>query len=549
MSAAPPPISFETRPGRYRHWRVEAEGPVASLTLAVDESGGLRPGYPLKLNSYDLGVDIELADAVERFRFEHPQVRCVVFRSALDRVFCSGANIFMLAGSSHGFKVNFCKFTNETRLGIEDASRHSGQRYLAALSGACAGGGYELALAADEILLIDDGASAISLPEAPLLGVLPGTGGLTRLVDKRRVRRDRADVFSTLAEGIRGRRALEWGLVDGLAPRSRFEEGVRERAAALAASAPGPPPEATGVALDDLEPEESADGVRYRHVELTFDRPARTATLLVHAPEDPFPQDADALSAVGASLWHLRMARELDDALCRLRFNEPQLGVVLLRVAGDPEAVAEADRRLFRLGKTWLARETRLRLARTLRRLDQTARSFFALAEAGERFTGTLAELLLAADRSYLCDDLDRPAGVALTEMNRGACPMGNGLSRLESRFLGDSERAAAFGPGVAFEAAEAEARGLATFAPDDLDWEDEIRVAVEERARFSPDAMTGMEASLRFAGPETLETKIFGRLSAWQNWIFQRPNAMGDRGALTTYGRPERHAFDWERT
>ena len=546
MSSPHPPIRFESHPSRYRHWSLETEGNIGWLTLRVDEAGGIRPGYSLKLNSYDLGVDIELADAVERLRFEHPEVGAVVIRSGLDRVFSSGANIFMLAGSSHGFKVNFCKFTNETRLAIENASGGSGQKYLAALSGITAGGGYELALACDEILLADDGSSAVSLPEVPLLGVLPGTGGLTRILDKRGVRRDRADVFSTLAEGIRGRRALEWGLVDGLAPRSRFDERVRERAAALAASSYGR--RKRGVVLDPLEPEEGPDSVRYRHVDLRLDRSERTATVTVRAPEDPFPEDREALAAAGASLWHLRMARELDDALCRLRFNEPELGVVLLRTAGDPDAVKEADRRLERFGGIWLAFQSRSRVGRTLRRLDQTARSFFAVAEPGERFTGTLAELLLAADRSYLCDDPDRPAGVELTELNYGAYPMANDLSRLATRFYGNPDDAKGLGLRP-FTAAEAEKLGLATFAPDDLDWEDELRLAIEERAGFSPDALTGMEASLRFAGPETMETRIFGRLSAWQNWIFQRPNAMGERGALTMYGKPERPAFDWERT
>ena len=546
MSSPHPPIRFESHPSRYRHWSLETEGNIGWLTLRVDEAGGIRPGYSLKLNSYDLGVDIELADAVERLRFEHPAVGVVVIRSGLDRVFSSGANIFMLAGSSHGFKVNFCKFTNETRLAIENASGGSGQKYLAALSGITAGGGYELALACDEILLADDGSSAVSLPEVPLLGVLPGTGGLTRILDKRGVRRDRADVFSTLAEGIRGRRALEWGLVDGLAPRSRFDERVRERAAALI---PSWGRAKRGVVLEPLEPEEGHDSIRYRHLELRLDRSARTATLTVCAPEDPFPADRAALRAAGSSLWHLRMARELDDALCRLRFNAPEIGVILLRVAGDPDAVREADKRLAGFGAGWLAGETRLRVGRALRRLDQTARSFFAVGEPGERFVGTLAELAFAADRSYLCDDPDRPAGIEVTALNLGAYPMGNGLSRLETRFYGKSDWVEGLRWHGPVSAGEAEKLGLATFAPDDLDWEDELRVAIEERAGFSPDALTGMEASLRFAGPETMETRIFGRLSAWQNWIFQRPNAMGERGALTMYGRPERAAFDWERT
>ena len=546
MSPSLQPIRFESHPSRYRHWSLETEGNIGWLTLQVDEAGGIRPGYSLKLNSYDLGVDIELADAVERLRFEHPEVGAVVIRSGLDRVFSSGANIFMLAGSSHGFKVNFCKFTNETRLAIENASGGSGQKYLAALSGITAGGGYELALACDEILLADDGSSAVSLPEVPLLGVLPGTGGLTRILDKRGVRRDRADVFSTLAEGIRGRRALEWGLVDGLAPRSRFDERVRERAAALI---PSRGRAKRGVVLEPLEPEEGHDSIRYRHLELRLDRSARTATLTVCAPEDPFPADRAALRAAGSSLWHLRMARELDDALCRLRFNAPEIGVILLRVAGDPDAVREADKRLAGFGAVWLAGETRLRVGRALRRLDQTARSFFAVGEPGERFVGTLAELAFAADRSYLCDDPDRPAGIEVTALNLGAYPMGNGLSRLETRFYGKSDWVEGLRWHGPLSAAEAEKLGLATFAPDDLDWEDELRVAIEERAGFSPDALTGMEASLRFAGPETMETRIFGRLSAWQNWIFQRPNAMGERGALTMYGKPERPAFDWERT
>ena len=546
MSSPHPPIRFESHPSRYRHWSLETDGEIGTLTLQVDEAGGIRPGYSLKLNSYDLGVDIELADAVERLRFEHPEVGAVVIRSGLDRVFSSGANIFMLAGSSHGFKVNFCKFTNETRLAIENASGGSGQKYLAALSGITAGGGYELALACDEILLADDGSSAVSLPEVPLLGVLPGTGGLTRILDKRGVRRDRADVFSTLAEGIRGRRALEWGLVDGLAPRSRFDERVRERAAALI---PSWGRAKRGVVLEPLEPEEGHDSIRYRHLELRLDRSARTATLTVCAPEDPFPADRAALRAAGSSLWHLRMARELDDALCRLRFNAPEIGVILLRVAGDPDAVREADKRLAGFGAVWLAGETRLRVGRALRRLDQTARSFFAVGEPGERFVGTLAELAFAADRSYLCDDPDRPAGIEVTALNLGAYPMGNGLSRLETRFYGKSDWVEGLRWHGPVSAGEAEKLGLATFAPDDLDWEDELRVAIEERAGFSPDALTGMEASLRFAGPETMETRIFGRLSAWQNWIFQRPNAMGERGALTMYGKPERPAFDWERT
>ncbi len=542
-----PPIRFETEPPRYRHWKLEIKGSVAELGLEVDEDGGIRPGYRLKLNSYDLGVDIELADAVERLRFEHPEVRAIVLASRLPRVFSSGANIFMLAGSPHGFKVNFCKFTNETRLAMEDASRKSGQRYLAALSGITAGGGYELALAADEILLADDGSSAVSLPEAPLLGVLPGTGGLTRLVDKRMVRPDLADAFSTLAEGVRGRRAVRWGLVDGLASRSSFDRAVTERAAALAAASPARAE--AGIRLEPLEPDEDEEHVRYRHVRLDFDRPSRAATLTVRAPEESQPDSAEALRAAGSRMWHLRMARELDDALLRLRFNESEIGVVRIEVEGDPDAVREADSRLAALEGQWLADEARWKLGRTFRRLDQTARSFFAIGGKGIIFCGALAELLLAADRSYLCDDPDDPAGVELNELNFGAFPKGNGLSRLANRFLGAPDRVEALRSAGRLLAAEAEREGLATFAPDDLDWEEEIRVATEERAGLSPDALTGMESSLRFAGPETLETKIFGRLSAWQNWIFQRPNATGERGALTTYGKPAAARFDWRRT
>ena len=545
---APSPVRFETHPSRYRHWVLEPEGKVARLTLAVDEGGGLRPGYRLKSNSYDLGVDIELADAVERLRFD-PEVRVVVLGSNLGRVFSAGANIGMLKASSHGFKVNFCKFTNETRLAIEDASARSGQRYLAALSGATAGGGYELALAADEILLVDDSRSTVSLPEVPLLGVLPGTGGLTRLIDKRGVRRDLADVFSTLVEGVRAKRALEWGLVDGFATRSRFAECVRERAAALAAGSGAAAPADGRVELEALGPKETGSRLRYRHVKLTLKRRARKAILTVCAPEDPFPADAAALQKAGSALWHLRMARELDDALCRLRFNEPKIGVILLRAAGDPDAVREADHRLEQLASAgeWLARESLFRVARTLRRLDNTARSFFAVGKRKERFVGTLAELLLAADRSYLRDDPDYPAGVELTSVNFGAFPMANGRSRLENRFAGAPERLDDFrglGPAPAVEACKL---GLATFAPDDLHWKNELRLAIEERASISPDALTGMEVNLRFAGPETMETRIFGRLSGWQNWIFRGTNATGPCGALTSY--PHRPTFDWERT
>jgi benzoyl-CoA-dihydrodiol lyase len=543
-----PTVDFETDPTRYKHWKLEVDGSVARLTMAVREHEPLRPGYELKLNSYDLGVDIELQDAVQRLRFEHPAVRCVVITGGLDRVFCAGANIHMLGSSSHGFKVNFCKFTNETRLALEDASRHSGQRYLAALNGTCAGGGYELALACDEIVLIDDGNSAVSLPETPLLAVLPGTGGLTRLVDKRRVRRDLADVFCTVAEGIKGKRAKDWGLVDRIVSRTRFDEMVRERARELAAASPARMTE--GVKLTPLRKVVDERRIGYEHVELEIDRPARRATLTVRGPRDGAEQDAAAVRRLGAAWWPLCAFRELDDALCHLRINEDGIGLVLLRTAGDPAAVLAVDRLLHGAATDPFVTEVRLLIARTLRRLDQTARSFFALIEPGSCFAGTLFELALAADRSYMLDDPERDNTVALSPQNGGAYPMTHGLSRLAVRFLGAPDRVgellAAPGP---HGPEQALAAGLVTVTADDIDYEDEVRLAVEERASLSPDALTGMEANLRFAGPETLDSKIFGRLSTWQNWIFQRPNAVGDRGALTLYGKPERPVFDFRRT
>jgi benzoyl-CoA-dihydrodiol lyase len=540
-------IRFETSPAEYRHWSLEIDGGIARLNLDVREDEPLVAQYRLKLNSYDLGVDIELADAVERLRFEHPEVKSVVLSSAKPDVFCAGANIFMLGKSSHAFKVNFCKFTNETRLAMEDASRFSGQRYLAGCNGTTAGGGYELALACDEIVLVDDGKSAVSLPEIPLLGVLPGTGGLTRLVDKRRVRRDHADVFCTLAEGIKGRRALDWRLVDALAPRSRFDEFVRQRAASFPDRAF---PQAPGsVALDKLRLDASDNGLRGRYMELAIDRTLRTATLTVSGP-DRAPQSASEIHSAGADFWALRLFREIDRALLHLRFDEPEIGVLLLKSRGDIETVRSVDRALAENSGDWLVNEILLLIKRTLKRLDLTARTIIALIEPESCFAGSLFELALAADRSYMLDDATQAVRIALTPLNRGVFPMGNGLSRLHSRFYGDVQRVGELlCLTESLSAREAEKAGLVTFAIDDIDYEDDVRVAIEERASLSPDALTGMEANLRFVGPETIETKIFGRLSAWQNWMFSRPNAVGERGALTLYGKPDRPAFDWKRT
>ncbi len=540
-NAAPqPPVEFETHPSRYRHWKLAFEGSIARLSMAVREDGGLRPGYQLKLNSYDLGVDIELADAVQRIRFEHPEVGAVVVDSALQRLFCAGANIFMLASSAHPFKVNFCKFTNETRLAIEDASAHSGIKWIAALNGTASGGGYELALAADEILLIDDGSSAVSLPEVALLGVLPGTGGLTRVVDKRKVRRDLADVFSALPEGVKGKRAVDWRLVDRVIPRSHFDQDVRDRALELAALTDR---KADGTAreLEPLQPEVTPDRRQYRFVTLDLDAARRLATLTVRAPAEPAGADAFP--------WHLRAFRELDDALLHLRLNHLDVGTVLLKTVGDPALVLGHDRWLAGR-RDWLGREILGQVRRTLKRLDLTAKTLYAVIEPGSCFTGSLFEMALAADRSYLLAS-EKAATVELSPLSAGALPMSNGLTRLQTRFLHDPaqvERVLAhrgsFAPAAALEA------GLVTFAPDAIDWDDELRLALEERASLSPDALTGMEANLRFAGPETLETKIFGRLSAWQNWIFQRPNAVGEKGALALYGRKgQRPEFDWRRT
>jgi benzoyl-CoA-dihydrodiol lyase len=548
-AAVAAPVAFETHPSRYRHWKLAIDGAIATLAMDVREDGGLLPDYRLKLNSYDLGVDIELADAVQRIRFEHPEVHAVVLTSLKERIFCAGANIFMLRGASHAAKVNFCKFTNETRLAIEDASAHSGLKFVAALNGTCAGGGYELALACDRILLVDDGHSAVSLPEAPLLGVLPGTGGLTRVVDKRKVRRDLADVFATMVEGVRGRRAVEWGLVDAVVPTSGFREAVAQAARELAAASDRPV-SGPGVVLGPLEPAVDEEAVRYRYVTLAVDRGRRVATLTVRAPDDREPDTPEGILEAGDQFWPLRAFRELDDALLRLRVNEPTIGTVVVRTEGDPTRVLAVDRTLVQYERHWLVREIIHFVKRTLKRMDLTARSFFALVEPGSAFAGTLFELALAADRSYMLNDPERPTVVALSPMNAGRLPMGNGLSRLEGRFLGAPSRVAELlaheGP---FGPEEAWAAGLVSFAPDEIDWEDEVRLAIEERASLSPDALTGLEANLRFAGPETLETKIFGRLSAWQNWIFQRPNAVGPRGALSSYGTAERPEFDWVRT
>jgi len=542
------PTTFETHPSRYHHWNLSVDGDVATLVMKVDDAHPHRPGYELKLNSYDLSVDIELADAIQRLRFEHPEVKALVVTADLDRVFCSGANIYMLGSSTHSFKVNFCKFTNETRLYLEEASAESGLRSVAACKGTTAGGGYELALACDEILLVDDGSSAVSFPETPLLAVLPGTGGLTRLVDKRKVRRDRADVFCTIAEGIKGKRAKDWGLVDAVVPRSKWDEMVAARAKAMAAEAPalahGP-----AVELRPLEPEVTADKIAYRHVELTFDRAARTAELTIAAPTAAPPAD---LASQGDDLWDLRAFRELDDALLRLRFNHPEIGVILVRTRGDRAQVLAHDAALHK-ATTGFAREVRLLQKRVLKRLDNTARSLFAVADAADScFAGVLLEVALAADRFYMLADPDEAVAVATSAANAGPMPMGSGLSRLTARFYGtpdDVAKVLARGADGPIPSEEAEALGIATIAADDIDFEDELRIAVEERASLSPDALTGMEASLRWVGPETLETKIFGRLSAWQNWIFTRPNSTGETGALTLYGRPERPSFNWNRT
>ncbi|HEX8847321.1 MAG TPA: 2,3-epoxybenzoyl-CoA dihydrolase [Pyrinomonadaceae bacterium] len=542
-------INFETSPERYRHWKLTLKGPVATLSMDVQEDETLAEGYKLKLNSYDLGVDIELADAVERLRFEHPEVRVVVITSLKPRIFCAGANIYMLGTSSHAFKVNFCKFTNETRCAIEDASAHSGQRYVAALNGTASGGGYELAIACDEIYLVDDGNSAVSLPEVPLLGVLPGTGGLTRLVDKRKVRRDRADVFSTLAEGLKGKRAKEWGLIDDYFPTSKFQDAVAARVSELVA-ADGQREAAHGIKLNPLRVEAGADGREYKYVSLKLNREKRYADLTMRGPESASPTTIEEIEKLGDAYWPLQAYRELNDALLHLRLNEPETGLVCLRTEGSIDDVLAVDKTLSANKEHWLIREIILHMARVLRRLDLTAKSFFALIEPGSCFVGNLLELALSADRTYMLNDPEAEVWVAVSELNQGALPMSNNLTRMQSRFLANLQGAEeVFEHDGRFDTGAAEEAGLVTFAPDDLDWEDEIRVAIEERTSLSPDALTGMEASLRFAGPETLDTKIYGRLTAWQNWIFQRPNAVGPQGALTNYGKPTQPQFDYKRT
>jgi benzoyl-CoA-dihydrodiol lyase len=557
-----PRVEFRTAPERYRHWRLTTEGPVATLTMDVDEMGGIVPGYELKLNSYDLGVDIELYDAVQRLRFEHPEVRTVVITSGKPKIFCAGANIRMLAASPHGWKVNFCKFTNETRNGIEDATAHSGQTYLAAVNGTASGGGYELALACEHIMLVDDRSSAVSLPELPLLGVLPGTGGLTRVSDKRRVRRDLADYFSTKAEGVGGKKAVQWRLVDEAVPRPRWDETVAERAAELAARS-SRPQDAEGIALTPLAKTRGDDAISYDHVEARLDRDAGKVDISVRGPQnDPPASMAEDPRTRSAQFWPLAVTRELDDLILDLRTNETELGTWVFRTEGDPALVLAYDELLLNSKDDWFANEVLQYLKRTLRRLDVTSRSLMAVIEPGSCFAGSLLELALAADRSFqlagVFEAVDpntggpgaEPATITLGDLNVGPLTMSNGLTRLHSRFWGDEAgyEAAAKRKHEPLQAEDAADLGLITFAPDDIDWDDEIRIAIEERASFSPDALTGLEANYRFVGPETMETKIFGRLSAWQNWIFNRPNAAGPDGALRRFGTGQRAVFDRKR-
>ncbi len=552
MKNHPDRVDYQTQPARYKHWKLKFDGPVATLLADFDESGGLRPGYKLKLNSYDLGVDIELNDAINRIRFERPEVRTVVITSARERVFCSGANIFMLGASSHAWKVNFCKFTNETRNGFEDSSAYGGPKFLAAVNGSCAGGGYELALACDEIVLIDDRSSAVSLPEVPLLGVLPGTGGLTRLTDKRHVRHDLADVFCTTSEGVRGQKALNWRLVDAIAKPAQFAARVQERALALAATSDRPL-SAKGVVLTPIERAIEADALRYSHVSVAIDRGARAATFTIKGPDGPQPLDVAAIEAAGAAWYPLALARELEDAILSMRTNELDIGVWLIKTEGDPAAAMAMDAMLRSLKGHWLVRETIGYLRRTFSRLDVSSRSLFALVEEGSCFAGVLFELALACDRIYhlaLPGDEARAPKIVVSEANFGDYPMASAQSRLGRQFYDEAPALASVKAkvGQLLAAGPAFALGLATSIPDDMDWADEIRIAVEERASMSPDALTAMEANLRFDGPETLFTRVFGRLTAWQNWIFQRPNAVGDKGALKIYGRGEKAAFDWNR-
>jgi benzoyl-CoA-dihydrodiol lyase len=547
-------VDFRTEPSRYKHWRLAIDGRVATLGMDVSEAGGLVPGYELKLNSYDLGVDIELYDAVQRLRFEHPEVGAVLLTSAKERVFCAGANIRMLGKSSHAWKVNFCKFTNETRNSLEEASTDSGQVWVCMVNGPCAGGGYELALACQHIVMADDGNTSVALPEVPLLAVLPGTGGLTRLTDKRKVRRDRADYFCTLEEGVKGKRAVEWNLVDEVVPRTKLEETARTRAQELAAKSDRPA-EGRGIALTPLERTLDGDRIAYRWVTCAIDRARGVAEITVKAPDAPPPADVAAVHAQGVAFWPLALARELDDLILHLRVNEEAIGLWVLKTTGSADLVEAYDRLLEQHAGHWLVREIRLYVKRTLKRLDVTSRSLFALIEPGSCFAGTLLELALACDRSYMLDgtregDEAPAAAIRLTPVNFGAYPMPNGLSRVASRFLAEPGRVDDLKGrlGQDLDAQAASEAGLVTFTPDDIDWDDEVRIAIEERAAFSPDALTGMEASIRFGGPETLESKIFGRLSAWQNWIFQRGNAVGPKGALEVYGTGRRSEFDRRR-
>jgi benzoyl-CoA-dihydrodiol lyase len=545
-------VTYDTQPDRYVHWKLAIDGPTATLSMDVNEEKGLEPGYKLKLNSYDLGVDIELYDALNRIRFEHPAVKCVVITSAKERMFCSGANIYMLGQSSHGWKVNFCKFTNETRNGIEDSSRHEGLKFLAAVNGTVAGGGYELALACDEILMIDDRSSTVSLPEVPLLGVLPGTGGLTRVIDKRNVRRDLADVFCSTAEGVRADRARQWKLVDHVAKPQQFAQAVRERTAALAAQSTRLGT-GRGIALAPVERTIDQTGYHYRHVDATIDRAARTVTLTVSAPAGAQPDAIEAIHTAGAQWWPLAMARELDDAILMLRTNEPEIGLWILKTRGEIDTVLAADAVLAEHQADWLVRATIGFLRRTLARLDVSSRTLFAIIDQGSCFAGTLLELALAADRIYMLllpeEEAEVPR-IALSHLNFGTYPMVNRLSRIANRFCGETKpvETAWAVIGDKLPASLAEQLGLVTFAPDDIDWTEEVRIAIEERASLSPDALTGMEANLRFAGAETMETRIFGRLSAWQNWIFNRPNAVGEQGALRVFGTGSKAKFNWER-
>ncbi len=553
MDTTPPlRVDYRTDPAQYRHWKLAVEGTLATLHLDIAEDAGIRPGYKLKLNSYDLGVDIELADALNRLRFEHPRVRSAIVTSGKDRVFCSGANIFMLGVSSHAWKVNFCKFTNETRNGIEDTSAHSGIKFVAAVNGACAGGGYELALACDEIVLVDDRSSSVSLPEVPLLGVLPGTGGLTRVTDKRKVRHDLADIFCTSVEGVRGQRAVEWRLVDAVAKPAQFASAVHERAARLGEGSTRPA-EAKGVALPRLEREDTADAIRYSHVAVAIDRSRRTATITVKAPIGAQPADLAAIAAAGASWWPLAMVRQLDDAILNLRTNELEIGTWILKTQGDAAAVLAADALMLANQDDWFVRETIGMLRRTFARLDVSSRTLFTLIEPGSCFAGLLAELAFAADRAYMLalpDDAARAPKLVLDAMNFGVLPMVNDQARLARRFYEEAAplAAARAAIGTSLDADAALQLGLITAAPDDIDWDDEIRIALEERAAMSPDALTGLEANLRFASRENMATRIFGRLTAWQNWIFQRPNAVGPKGALKVYGTGEKAGFDFTR-